>query len=214
MNSTITWPNPPLLSQHTCPSLGTSGVFKEEEKFQTWYLHWAWGKVGNLNLEDLQSPQMCLLPSNKNIFNACSCSGSFNIFLLSAASSHSLLSFPSAVQVIWCAAASKWQCVLSDWQASTVSILSPLTEVSVCSIDLVLVHAALLSLLSSPQVSHIMSPLDTTKSILENNPPCLWLYHGLFSCPDSLGTVVARATGQMTRSQGRFGKVEDKREKN
>lgn len=147
-NSTITWPSTPLLFQHTCPSLGSSVVFKEEEKFQTWYLHRAWEKVGNLNLEDLQSPKMCLLPSNQNIFNACNCSGSFNIFVSSAASSHS--SFPWAVGVIWCAAASNWRCVLSDCKASMVSILAPLMQVSACNIDLMLVHAALLSLLSSP----------------------------------------------------------------
>lgn len=58
-----------------------------------------------------------------------------------------------------------------------------------------------------------MSPLDTTKSILEDNPSHLWLYHGIFSCSDSLGTVVAMGTEQMTMSRRRFGKVEDKREK-
>lgn len=90
-NSTITWPNPPVLSQHMCPSLGTSVVFKEEEKFQTWDLHGAWEKVDNLNQKDLQNPKMCILPSSQNIFDACNCSGSFKLFLLSAESSQSLL---------------------------------------------------------------------------------------------------------------------------
>lgn len=68
-------------------------------------------KVGNLNPEDLQSPQICLLPSNQNIFNACNCSESFIIFLLSAASSHSLL-FLSLKSDLMCSCLKLTVCVV------------------------------------------------------------------------------------------------------
>lgn len=149
-NSTITWPNPPVLSQHMCPSLGTSVVFKEEEKFQTWDLHGAWEKVGNLNQKISRAPKCVSYPQIRTYSMHATVLGLSNFFSCLQKAHRVFFSFPFAVRVIWCAAASNWQCVLSDWKASMVSILAPLMEVSVCNIDLMPVHAALLSLLSSP----------------------------------------------------------------
>lgn len=150
-----------------------------------------WGRrKDNLRLQDLQSHQMCLVLANQNIFDACDCSGSFEIFLLSVASSHSFpfLSLGCASDLL-CHLPQTGSVYSPPGRRAWCRILISLMEVLVCNVGLMLVHTALLSLLAPPEFSFmsfsISIPLDTTNSVLEDNPPHLWLYHGYSSHTES-----------------------------
>lgn len=102
---------------------------------------------------------MCLLLANQNIFDAWDCSGSFEIFLLSVASSHSFLFLSlGCVSDLLCHLPQTGSAYSPPGRRAWCRILISLMEVLVCNVGLMLVHTALLSLLPPPQFSSRHSP--------------------------------------------------------